>query len=285
MVVQSQASEVLDVPHGTARVGSRRGIFSDGIADFTAGLKAWPLWTMLGWNDIRQRYRRSVLGPFWITISMALFTILLGVVYSRIFDLPIAQYLPYVAMGLIVWGFISSTSAEGCNTFIENGVLIKQIKLPYSMYVFRTVWRAFIVFLHTVVLIIPIELLFGSRVGVETLLFVPGILIVILNQTWLGIVLAVLSTRFRDIPPLVQTAIQITMFATPIMWPVSALGDATIIADVNPVHHLVELARAPLLGEAPALLSWAVGIGLCVGGFTLAIFLLSRASRRAVYWL
>lgn len=240
---------------------------------------------MLAWTDIRQRYRRSVLGPFWITISMALFIALLGGIYSRLFNMDIAVYLPYVAFGLIVWGFISGTVIESSNSFIDNTGLIKQIRLPYSIYVLRTVWRALIVLFHTIVLIIPIILIFDVPVTLATPLFIPGLALIFLNQAWLSIAIAILSTRFRDIPQLIATAVQITMFATPIMWPVSSLGGSTLIADINPVYHLIEIVRAPLLGQTPQPLSWIVVIGLCILGFLLASFLLHRSSRRIVYWL
>src|SRR5262245_65717647 len=100
------------------------------IRDLYEGIVAWPMWSTVGWNDIRQRYRRSVLGPFWITISMGLFIALLGTIYSRIFNQEIATFLPYVAMGVISWGFISGTMVESCNVFMEGASVIKQIQLP-----------------------------------------------------------------------------------------------------------------------------------------------------------
>jgi lipopolysaccharide transport system permease protein len=258
---------------------------SEGLQDLIAGLRAWRLWTMLGWNDVRQRYRRSLLGPFWITLSMGLFTILLGIIYSRLFNTEIAEYLPYVALGLISWGFVSGTTGDACMSFVENAGLIKQLRLPFSLYALRTVWRSFIVFLHTVVLIVPIALYFQMSFGPVALLVIPGLALVILNQVWLTIAIAVVSTRFRDIPPLVATVLQVTIFATPIMWPVSALRGQTLVVDLNPIHHLIELVRAPLLGEVPPLTSWLVVIGMCVVGYTIACYLLARASRRAVSWL
>ena len=256
-----------------------------GANDLIAGFKAWRLWTMLGWNDIVQRYRRSALGPFWITLSMAIFIVLLGVIYSRIFKTDIATFLPYIAMGIITWGFISGTTIESCAAFVDSGAIIKQIRLPFTLYVLKVVWRNLIILFHTIILIVPIGLIFQLKVSLVDLLVVPGLVLMFANQIWIGIVVAILSTRFRDVAQLIATAIQIAMFATPIMWPVNSLGGARIIADVNPLYHLIEIVRAPLLGEAPSLLSWLVMIGLCAAGYLLAIALLWRTSRRIVYWL
>ena len=240
---------------------------------------------MLGWNDIHQRYRRSALGPFWITISMAIFIVLLGFIYSKLFHQELAVFLPYIAIGLITWGFISGTTTEACSVFIENAGIIKQIRLPYSIHAMRMIWRSFIVFLHTVILIVPIALFFRMPLGLSSLLALPGLFLVVLNQIWLSIVIGVVATRFRDIAQIVATAIQISMFVTPIMWPVSAIPGARFIADVNPFFHLIELVRAPLLGDVAEPLSWIVVIVMCIVGYGLAAIALTRASPRLVYWL
>jgi ABC-type polysaccharide/polyol phosphate export permease len=256
-----------------------------GMRDLFDGLTNWQLWSMLGWNDIHQRYRRSALGPFWITISMAIFIVLLGFIYSRLFHQDLAVYLPYIALGLIVWGFISGTIVEACGVFVDNAGIIKQIRLPYSIYVMRMIWRSFIVFLHTVILIVPIAIFFRMDLGLNSLLAIPGMFLVVLNQIWVSIVVGVVSTRFRDVIQLVATAIQISMFATPIMWPISAISNSHFIADVNPFFHLIQLVRAPLLGEVAEPLSWIVVLVMCVIGYGLAALVLNRASSRLVYWL
>jgi ABC-type polysaccharide/polyol phosphate export permease len=256
-----------------------------GARDLRDGLLNWRLWSMLGWSDIQQRYRRSAFGPFWITISMAIFIVLLGFIYSKLFHQDIAVYLPYIAMGLITWGFISGTTTEACSAFIENAGIIKQIRLPYSIYTMRMIWRSFIVFLHTVVLIVPIAIFFRMTVGWSSLLAIPGMLLVVLNQIWLSIVIGVIATRFRDTVQLVATAIQISMFVTPIMWPVSAIPDARFIANINPFYHMIQLVRAPLLGEVAEPLSWIVVLVMCIIGYGLAAIALTRAHPRLVYWL
>jgi ABC-type polysaccharide/polyol phosphate export permease len=256
-----------------------------GARDIAQGLAKWPLWSMLGWNDIHQRYRRSALGPFWITLSMAIFIVLLGFIYSKLFHQQLAVFLPYIAMGLITWGFISGTTSEACTAFTDNAGIIKQIRLPYTVYVMRMIWRSFIIFLHTVVLIVPIALYFRMPLGFGALLAIPGLGLVMLNQIWLAIVIGVVATRFRDIAQIVATAIQISMFVTPIMWPVSAIPDARFIAEINPFYHLIQLVRAPLLGEMAEPLSWIVVSVMCVIGYGIAAMALTRASPRLVYWL
>lgn len=260
-------------------------ITTAGARDISEGLAKWRLWSMLGWNDIHQRYRRSALGPFWITISMAIFVVMLGFIYSKLFHQELAVFMPYIAMGLITWGFISGTTIEACNAFTENAGIIRQIRLPFTVYVMRMIWRSFIIFLHTVILIVPIALYFRMPIGFGALLAIPGLFLVVVNQIWLAIVIGAIATRFRDIAPLVATGIQISMFVTPIMWPVSAISDARFIAEINPFYHLIQLVRAPLLGQVAEPLSWIVVSAMCVIGYGIAAMVLTRASPRLVYWL
>jgi lipopolysaccharide transport system permease protein len=279
------------VPIGLTNQDSRcAGAKTPGFLDATqrdllSAFKAWPLWTMLGWNDIRQRYRRSTLGPFWITLSMAVFIGVLGVIYSRIFHVDVEVYLPFLTAGYVTWGFISQVINESCGAFQEGERIIKQIRLPYGLYVFRVIWRNFIILLHTIVIFIPVALLFHVAPGFGTFLVIPGLVLLLANLSWIGLTLAILATRFRDMPQIVATGTQILMFATPIMWPVSVLNGAPWIAEINPLYHFIELVRAPLLGSEPAALSWIVAIGTLALGSALSLTLLSRASNRIVFWV
>lgn len=246
---------------------------------------AWRVWTVMGWDDIRQRYRRSVLGPFWITLSMAVFILILAVIYSRLFHMDLEKYMPYLTIGYVVWGFIAAVTNDSCSAFHDATKIIKQIKLPFMTYIMRVVWRNFIVFLHTVVIYIPIAIYFRVEPSWVWLLAIPGLVLVCINAIWVATVIAILSTRYRDIQPIVNTIIQLGMFATPIMWPASSLGNERIYADINPVYHLIEVTRAPLLGDMPEPLSWAVSGGLAVVGSLIAVALLVRTSRRIVFWI
>jgi ABC-type polysaccharide/polyol phosphate export permease len=197
----------------------------------------------------------------------------------------IKTYLPYLSIGFIVWGFISSSTNESCRAFQEGERILKQIKLPYGVYVLRVVWRNVIVFMHTIVIFVPIAIFFGINPTWYIFLALPGMALICINQVWVAFVLAILSSRYRDVLQVISTAVQILMFATPIMWPRESLGDATWIADVNPLYHLIELVRAPLLGSPPTMLSWVVAIATGVLGTGIALALLVRASRRLVFWV
>jgi ABC-type polysaccharide/polyol phosphate export permease len=216
---------------------------------------------------------------------MGFFILLLGIIYSRLFHMQLETYMPYLSVGFILWGFMSAAANDSCIAFTDTARIIKQIKLPYSVYILRVIWRNFIIFLHTIVIYIPIAIVFKIEPKLSMLLVIPGLILAVVNLIWLTTVVAILSTRFRDIQPIVGTVIQLGMFATPIMWPISSLGDARIVAEINPIYHLIEVTRAPLIGEAPGLLSWLVAIGMAIVGSVLAITLMVRAARRIVFWI
>ena len=112
---------------------------SQAVVDIVGGMRDYHLWGLLAWQDIRQRYRRSTIGPFWLTISMGALVGGLGMLYAGLFRLQIADYLPFVAAGFVLWGFVSGVINEGCTAFIDAAAIIKQMRLPLSVHVFRVV--------------------------------------------------------------------------------------------------------------------------------------------------
>ena len=259
------------------------------LADIVQGGRARYLWGMLGWQDIRRRYRRSVLGPFWLTISMGMLVAMLGALYGALLKVEFAVYVPFLALGVIVWTLISGLITEGCTAFISAESIIKQTNLPLSVHVYRMVWRNLLIFFHNFVIFVVVAALFAIWPGWTGLLALPGILLLCLNGIWVGLFLGVVSARYRDVPPIVASLVRILFFVTPIIWmPELMPGRALMLAlvlDFNPFFHFVELVRAPLLGQAPELVSWLAVAGVTLGGWLLTFELLRRYRRRIAYWV
>lgn len=243
------------------------------------------LWGRLGWQDIRQRYRRSKLGPFWLTISMGALAGALGVLYSALFKIAVADYLPFVAAGLIVWGLISGLIADGCTAFIEAESIIKQAQVPLSIHVYRAVWRNLIMFVHNIVIFVLVAVLFSIRPGWATLLAFPGVVLVCLNGAWIGLLFGLVSARFRDVPQVVASVLQIAFFLTPVFWKPDLLPDRAILLDVNPFFHLLEVVRTPLLGRMPAPTTWIAALAVTICGWLVTCILYGRRRGRIAYWV
>lgn len=257
----------------------------NGKTDILVGLSSTHVWLTLGWHDIKQRYRRSVLGPFWFTLSTLIMVGVLGILYSTLLGQEIKTYLPYLGVGLVVWQYISSCVNEGANTFIASGHIIKQIRMPITVYVCRVVWRNFIILLHSLPVVILLMLAFGHSLGFEFLLVFPGLFIILLHGIWVSLVLSLLCTRYRDLLPIVGNLIQISFFFTPIMWSKDLLKERAWAADVNPFHHMIEIVRAPILGAPIEVESWIWAIGLLIVGFAFAQYLTQRCRNRVAYWI
>lgn len=253
--------------------------------DLVRGMQSVRVWGTLGWHDIRQRYRRSILGPFWFTLSTAIMVAVLGGLYSTLLQQDAKQYVPFLAIGLVVWQFLSTCATEGCNVFIGAGYLIKQIRLPLTVHVCRQVWRNFIVFLHSLPVVIIALIVFGQWPNANIISLPFGLILLLLNAIWVTIVLGILCARFRDIFPIVSNFIQIAFFFTPVMWSVDILKQRAWVAEYNPLYHLIEIVRSPILGQQTQLISWLWATGLAVFGFALAQWMLVRFRNRVAYWL
>lgn len=257
----------------------------NGRTDIFVGLSAAHVWLALGWHDIRQRYRRSVLGPFWFTLSTLIMVGVLGILYSTLLGQEIHDYLPYLGVGLVIWQYLSGCVNEGANTFIGAGYLIKQIRMPLTVHVARIVWRNFVILMHSLPVVMVFLFAFGHRPGLEIILIFPGLLILWLHGIWIGIVLGTLCARYRDVLPIVGNLLQVAFFFTPVMWLPDLLKDRAWIAELNPLYHLIEIVRAPLIGRPLELSSWLWAIGMLCAGFLLAQYLLRRTRDRVPYWL
>jgi lipopolysaccharide transport system permease protein len=259
----------------------------DGASEIVAALRNYYVAAVFGWQDIAQRYRRSKVGAFWITISVGVMIGTLSFLFGALFRVPLQEFLPFVAIGLILWTFIASVINEGCTAFIEASGMILQVRLPLFTHVIRVIWRNLIILGHNLV-IIPIVFA-GVQLAPDPawLLALPGFALLLLNVSWMALVLAILSTRFRDITQAMQNLMQIAFFLTPIMWMPHTISDRLpqTILELNPFFHLLALVREPLLGHIPEPTTWLVGIGLALFGWLFAVMFFGRFGRRIPYWL
>lgn len=255
------------------------------VRDVISGLRLFPVWGMLGWHDIRQRYRRSVIGPFWLTISTAIMVMALSFLYSGLFRADMAEYVAYIAVGMIVWTFVSTVSNDACQVFISADGMIKQIRLPFTVHVCRMVWRNLIILAHNAIIIVVIYLAVGAGWHWTLLTLPVAIAVYCINALAIGLVVGVFCTRFRDIVQIIANGIQLLFWVTPIMWKPELLAGRAWIANFNPVYHYIELVRAPLVSTALPTQSWLVVVACTALTCSAAVITLTRFRHRIAYWL
>ncbi len=260
--------------------------------DLVRGFQQHELWLQLGWQDIKQRYRRSVLGPLWITIATGVMALALGLLYSVLFEIPVAEFLPHITVGLIMWGFIAGCIQEGSHVFIDNEGLIKQLPSALSVHVYRLVWRQTLFLAHNMVIWVILMLVYPRHLGWNLLLAIPALFLLILNGVWVAMFFGIVSTRFRDISPLLDSLVQLLFYITPIVWMTSTLtsqGGAVAsrarLAELNPLYHYMEVVRAPLIGAPLPTYHWWVVCGFTVVGLLLALGAMRQWRYRVSYWV
>lgn len=260
-------------------------LIASGAADVVGAFGAWRMWWMLAKNDIIRRYRRSRIGQLWLTLSMAVMIFGMGAVYSTLFDTPLTSYLPHLGISLVLWGLISSTITESCSSFMENDNIIRQVALPRFTYLLRTIAKNLFVFAHNIIILPVLLIVSASPIDWTIVMFIPGFLLVIANLAWVGYVLAILSARFRDIPQIVASIMQLAFFVSPVVFKPSQLRVDHPVLVLNPFSSMLDVMREPLLGNMPSETSYLILLGLLIVGWLLCMAFAGKYAHRVVYWL
>ncbi len=254
--------------------------------DIVRGLYMYPLWWGLAWLEIKQRYSRSMIGPFWITLSMAIMIGAMGPLYGALFGRNVPSYIQHLAVSLIMWNFISTCVNEAGSVFIVAENYIKQVALPLPVYVFKLISKNFLILSHNAVIGIVVLMIVPPQNFQNIFLFPIGLMLVMGNLCWFVLLVGMLSARFRDFPQLVTNIMQVLFFLSPILWTADMLpDDRRYLAEFNPIYHLIEVVRSPLLGYATPTLSWALCIGFLFTGGVGSFLIYARYRARIPYWL
>ncbi len=255
------------------------------LADVVEGLRLFRLSLVLGWLDIRLRYRGSILGPFWLTLSTAIMVGALGFLYAALFKMQLHDYLPYLALSLILWNFLAALVAEGCASFTEAETMIRSIRMPYVLYALRVAIRNVIVLAHNVVVIAGVFVILRIAPGMTALLALPGLVLWAVDAMAVILLLGAFCARFRDIPPIVASVMQLAFFLSPIIWKPELFGPRARFLPLNPFFALFEIVRGPLLGEVPSAYTVLSAILysalLCVVSWSLFV----RVRGRLAFWV
>lgn len=256
-----------------------------GLRDFGESLALYRLWLHRGYAEMLGRYRRTALGPLWHTLSLAVFVVVTGILWATIMKVELPRYMMFLTAGLVVWGFISASIVEGCNVLIAAEPIALSTRIPYPMLPMGHVWRLFLVFLHQLPLCALATWYFGGSASWSLLLLVPGTIIVAISAFWMSLLMGLFALRFRDASVIVSNAMNIAMFATPVFWTKDLLGPQLAhLADWNPLFHLVEIMRLPILGQEPSDLNWTVSIGWMAVGLVVTMLIYSAVRHRIAYW-
>jgi ABC-type polysaccharide/polyol phosphate export permease len=271
---------------GAPDAGERDGIEMEVVRDLSGIVTRWRCWYLLSTQDIGLRYKRSVLGPFWISLSIAAFILGLATIYAELFDAPFQDYINRLATGYVLWHYLAAMINDGAHTATEAASKVKYVQLPLSVLAARVVARNLIILAHNLAATIPILLIFGGHGFNEALLWAPlGLLIYATLGIFVAMTLGPISARFRDIPEVLKSVTQLCFFLTPVLWPADRLAASSFLLDYNPFYHLIELLRAPLLGHPPTTENLLVSVSCVAVFFVTSIWSVHAAHRRLALWV
>ncbi len=255
------------------------------LRDMVQGLRQWRLAMTLGWLDIKLRYRGSVLGPFWLTLSTAVMVIAMGVLYAELFKMVLQDYMPFLALSLVLWGTLSAMVSDACVCFTSAEGTIRAVRMPFLIYAIRTVVRNALVLGHNVIVIVGVFAFFDVWPGGIAAQSLLGLCFWIVDSIAFCLLLGTFCARFRDIGPIVASIMQIAFFLTPIIWQKDLIGANAVWLLLNPFYCLIAVVREPLLNQHPGIFTW---VALCFWSAALCIaawMLFARTRSRLAFWV
>jgi ABC-type polysaccharide/polyol phosphate export permease len=244
------------------------------VSDLGAGLQRWPLWQHFAWEVIREQYRRSIIGIFWITMTTAIFIGIVGALFGQVMHMRSVRYLPHLAVGYVVWQLIVSLITQSGKVFSQKSSFILSSTLPLSTYVYEMVWRSLIAFIFSAIVLVVVLVVYRVPVTPSFPFFLVGLALIAVNGIFVALILGIVCLRFRDVTEMVASLMRIAFFLTPILWEPGMLRSRAYIAEFNPFTHFVALVRDPLLGTMPTATTFVVCFVLTfgLGAFSLSFF-------------
>lgn len=244
-------------------------------------------------DDAVSASERTFLGLFWEPLSYCVVLVVLGPLYARIMGIPLWDYMVYFASGWFAWKLLSGFVTHGCTTFWRHRRLINDVNLPMWFYPFSQSITQFMLGL----LVLPVLALLlvwkGDIDVLSMVMLVPALFVLLATGFALAVILGYLSVVIRDTHLIVDNAMRILFFVTPVIWQVESLATAGLDAprvralyvDLNPVYHYLEVVRSPLMGQDAAMMNWLVVLGLTLLLSLVAAYILGTRAHLIAYHL
>ncbi len=253
--------------------------------DLWDGVKAWRIWTLLAFQDIKMRYRGSALGPFWIVANLVVVLGGITVLYGELLNQPYDTFMPFLTISMVLMGMFMPMLIESCNSFAAAPEVVRQVRMPLSVLVMRTVFRNLLVTAHNIVIIIIVFAIFKKLGGIKPLETIAGVILFLGNLSWMSVLLAVAGARYKDVIQIVTSALNFLVIFTPLYWVPELIKNNRILLDANPLYHLIEVVRDPILGQAASQTNYIVTSVMAVLGWVVTALVFAGARKRIAFWV
>lgn len=239
----------------------------------------------LAWTDTRARYKKSVLGPLWLTLGNFIGVLGLSIVWANLLKEDMKTFVPSLTIGMIVWQLVAGSVGEGATTFIRQASIIRNVAIPYWFFVIRALFRQIINLLHNLIIVIGVVWYFDLPLTVAAWLALPGILLVLANLFWMTYLLGMLGARFRDVEYLVNAFLPLLFFISPVMFRPDRLPVDMRIIWFNPLSYFIEVVRAPFVTSVPDVDSYLVMLAILFVGSAVTAVLVKHKGRQLAFWV
>lgn len=255
------------------------------INDLLKSLRHLPLIFHMAYSDTKARYKRSMLGPLWLTLGAAVGIVGLGLVWSQLLHQERSELIPSLTVGLLLWQFISGCVIESTSTFVRQSQIIRNLQLPFFIHPIQLIVRQSITLAHNLIVLVIVLIVYPQDLGLVSLLSIVGFLIVLINLLWISVMLSMIGARFRDVEQIVQALMPIIFFLTPVLYKAGHAGVNQAIIWLNPFTYFITLVREPLFGNIPALFVYQITLGMAIVGWSLTLIMFNRFAPRIAFWI
>jgi hypothetical protein len=248
--------------------------------------KKSPIWFFMAHQETVAKYRRTTLGPWWITLGTGIGLCAMGFIWGAVFKMDIHELFPYLTSGFIFWSFISSTLIESGEVFARASITLRSVKLQLLIFIFASVLKNLYVLGHNIIIFLLVLVIFQLKISFITFLFIPGFLLLVLTSFFVTVILSILGARFRDLSYMISSLMTFIFLLTPVMWNSGVLsGRSLYLAYLNPITHYLAIVRDPLLNKVPDSISYLSAVGISIFLFLLASFLYKKFEKRIIFWV
>lgn len=237
------------------------------------------LWTyrelfyFFSWRDLKVRYKQTIIGVAWAILQPFITMLIFNIFFGRLAGLP-SDGVPYpifVYTGLLFWQFFSTSLSDTSTSLTKNQVIITKVYFPKLILPISSVIIKFVDFMLATTVLVAMMIYYGYTPYLSGLLILPLLLLItFMASTGLGLFLASINVKYRDVKYALPFFIQILLFVTPVIYPASIAGEYSYLLAINPMTGVIQSARAAILGTTP--INWLlVNISL-IGTLALMIF-------------
>ncbi|MEP1145146.1 MAG: ABC transporter permease [Henriciella sp.] len=256
------------------------------MSDISAGFLAHQIWRNFAWEEILSRYHRSALGLLWIVFGYAFFVGGIAFFFGGFAKMGLGSFTIYVAIGYACFQFLVANVVDGCAVFTGSASWIRSTTLPYSIYVYKSIFRSLLPIALQLIVVAIAMLYWQPPLKWNIIFVIPAFAIFLINAVAIQYLCGLIAARYRDVTHLVGTITRILIFTTPILWVrEERTGVIGLVADLNPLTHYIEIFRAPLMGDDIRTISWFVVAGFTVFVWLAAALAADRMQRRLAFWV